>query len=88
MPGQEKMVFEHYQKNLNASQNLKGMIYEDKIVKLIKSKIKINTKKISITEAEKIISNFQKSKMPEKKDNKDLKSSSKNKAKSKKISKK
>ena len=43
------------------------MIYEDKIVKLIKSKIKINTKKISITEAEKIISNFQKSKMPEKK---------------------
>ena len=88
MPGQEKMVFEHYQKNPNASQNLKGMIYEDKIIKLIKSKIKLNTKAISITEAEKIISNFQKPTTLEKKDKKELKSTSKNKAKLKKISKK
>ena len=64
------------------------MIYEDKIIKLIKSKIKLNTKAISITEAEKIISNFQKPTTLEKKDKKELKSTSKNKAKLKKISKK
>ena len=47
-----------------------------------------NTKAISITEAEKIISNFQKPTTLEKKDKKELKSTSKNKAKLKKISKK
>ena len=30
MPGQEKMVLDYYQKNPNASQNLKGSIYETK----------------------------------------------------------
>ena len=40
MPGQEKMVFEYYQKNPSASQSLKGSLYEEKIIELIKSKIK------------------------------------------------
>ena len=40
MPGQEKMVLDYYQKNPNASQSLKGSLYEEKIIELIKSKIK------------------------------------------------
>ena len=87
MPGQEKMVFEYYQKNPNASQSLKGSIYEEKIIDLIKSKIKLTIKKIDTKEAEKIISEFNKpnlnnSKIPK------TKSADKNKSKSKKISKK
>jgi len=60
MPGQEKMVLEYYQKNPSASQSLKGSIYEEKIIELIKSKIKITTKEINSKEAEKIISEFNK----------------------------
>ena len=36
MPGQEKMVLEYYQKNPSASQSLKGSLYEEKIIDLIK----------------------------------------------------
>jgi trigger factor len=60
MPGQEKMVLEHYQKNPSAAQSLKGALYEEKILSLFKSKINLKKKDISITEAEKIISNFNK----------------------------
>ena len=60
MPGQEKMVLEYYQKNPQAAQSLKGGIYEEKILKLLKSKIKLLVKKIPSDEAEKIISNFNK----------------------------
>ena len=60
MPGQEKMVLEYYQKNPSASQSLKGSIYEEKIIELIKSKIKLSTKEIESKEAEKIISEFNK----------------------------
>jgi|TARA_B110000881_G_scaffold210542_1_gene218043 trigger factor len=87
MPGQEKMVLEHYQKNPNASQSLKGSIYEEKIISLIKSKMKLTSKEIGAKEAEKIISEFNKSNLDEKKSPK-IKSSEKNKSKSKKISKK
>ena len=52
MPGQEKMILEYYQKNPNASQSLKGSIYEEKIINLIKSKIKLETKDINSKEAE------------------------------------
>ena len=62
MPGQEKMVIEYYQKNPNATQSLKGGLYEDKIITLLKSKSKLNLKKISTKEAEKIISDFNKPK--------------------------
>ena len=36
MPGQEKMILEYYQKNPSASQSLKGSLYEEKIIELIK----------------------------------------------------
>jgi len=58
MPGQEKMVLDYYQKNPSASQSLKGSIYEEKIINLIKSKIKLEKKNINTKEAEKIISEF------------------------------
>ena len=60
MPGQEKMVIEYYQKNPSASQSLKGSLYEEKIIDLIKSKINLSTKEINSKEAEKIITNFNK----------------------------
>ena len=87
MPGQEKMVLEYYQKNPSASQSLKGSIYEEKIIELIKSKIKLVIKDIDTKEAEKIISEFNKPKLDDSKISK-TKSSDKNKPKSKKISKK
>ena len=58
MPGQEKMVHDYYQKNPNAYQSLKGSIYEEKIISLIKSKIKLEVKNINIKEAEKTILSF------------------------------
>ena len=60
MPGQEKMVIEYYQKNPSAAQSLKGSLYEEKIIELVKSKIKLKTKEIGTKEAEKIISDFNK----------------------------
>ena len=55
MPGQEKIVMDYYQKNTSAKESLRGTIYEDKIIQLIKSKSKINKKEISKEEAEKIL---------------------------------
>ena len=57
MPGQEKMVMEYYKKNPSAYASLRGGIYEDKIISLIKEKAKSQKKSISIEEAEKIIIN-------------------------------
>ena len=87
MPGQEKMVIDYYQKNPAAAQSLRSALYEDKIISLLKSKIKLTKKELSTKDAEVVISNFNKPKDIESK-NKQAKSSSKNKAKSKKISKK
>ena len=61
MPGQEKMVLDYYQKNPSAAQSLKGALYEEKILSLFKSKINLKKKDISTVEAEKIISDFNKS---------------------------
>jgi len=55
MPGQEKMVMEFYQKNPSALASLRGNVYEEKIINLIKSKAKPNKKDISKEEAEKIL---------------------------------
>ena len=55
MPGQEKMVMEFYQKNPSALASLRGNVYEEKIINLIKSKAKPNKKDITKDEAEKII---------------------------------
>ena len=40
MPGQEKMVMEFYQKNPSALASLRGTVYEEKIIDLIKKKAK------------------------------------------------
>ena len=55
MPGQEKMVMDFYQKNPSALASLRGTVYEEKILNLIKEKGKANKKEISKTEAEKIL---------------------------------
>ncbi len=86
MPGQEKMVLEYYQKNPSASQSLKGSLYEDKIMELIKSKINLTSKEINTVEAEKIIAEFNKPNV--KNDKFKTSSPAKNKSKLKKISKK
>ena len=87
MPGQEKMILEYYQKNPSASQSLKGSLYEEKIIELIKSKINLTSKEINTKQAEKIISEFNKTSSDSSKKPKST-SSVKNKSKSKKISKK
>ena len=100
MPGQEKMVLDYYQKNPNAAHNLKGSLYEEKILTLFKSKIKLTKKEISTIEAEKIITNFNNISQglpdqPDKQEDKakkvkqkDAKLSTKDKTKGKKVSKK
>ena len=55
MPGQQKQVMEYYQKNPSAAVNLRGSIYEDKILNLIKKKSKQAKKIITLDEAEKIL---------------------------------
>ena len=63
MPGQEKMVMDFYQKNPSALTSLRGTVYEDKILKLIKEKAKANKKEITKDEAEKILKKSQSDKM-------------------------
>ena len=60
MPGQEKMVMEFYQKNPSALASLRGTVYEEKIIDLIKTKAKSNKKEITKDQAEKIIKESQK----------------------------
>ena len=59
MPGQEKMVMDFYQKNPSALASLRGTVYEEKIINLIKEKAKGNKKEISKEEAEKILKQSQ-----------------------------
>ena len=86
MPGQEKMVLDYYHKNPQASQSIKGSLYEEKIMELIKSKMNLTFKEINTKEAEKIISKFNKPNVDNEKSQ--TSSPAKNKSKSKKISKK
>ena len=60
MPGQEKMVMDFYQKNPSAVASLRGTVYEEKIISLLKEKAKSNKKEISKNEAEKILKDSQK----------------------------
>ena len=55
MPGQEKMLQEYYQSNPSVLANLRGSLYEEKILKEIKKKAKANKKEISKAEAEKLL---------------------------------
>ena len=60
MPGQEKMVMEYYQKNPSAVASLRGSLYEDKILELIKSKINLSKRSVSLKEAEDLIKGLSK----------------------------
>ncbi|MDA9654226.1 trigger factor [Candidatus Pelagibacter sp.] len=60
MPGQEKMVMEFYQKNPSALASLRGTVYEEKIIDVIKTKAKPSKKEITKGEAEKILKEHQK----------------------------
>ena len=55
MPEQQKQVLDYYQKNPSASANLRGSIYEEKIINLIKEKASQTKKIISSSEAQKLI---------------------------------
>jgi len=73
MPGQQKQIFEYYQKNPSATASLRGSIYEEKIINLIKQKSKQTKKTISLKEAEHLIKDqhdnhkhFEESKKPKK----------------------
>ena len=94
MPGQEKMVMDFYQKNQSALASLRGTVYEEKIISLIKEKAKSNKKEISKEEAEKILKQSQDFNHNEKKPSKkeEIKKlplkKAKSKSKTKKVSKK
>ncbi len=69
MPGQEKMVMDFYQKNPSAVASLRGTVYEEKIINLIKEKAKVNNKVISKDEAEKILKQSQKQQLDQELEN-------------------
>jgi len=79
MPGQEKMVMDFYQKNPSAVASLRGTVYEEKILNLIKEKAKANKKEISKDEAEKILKEAHKHDHNHDHDNKDEKKETKKK---------
>ena len=65
MPGQEKMVMDFYQKNPSAVASLRGTVYEEKIINLIKEKANSNKKEITKDEAEKILKQSQNQQLDE-----------------------
>ncbi len=54
-PGQEKQIRDYYQKNPSEITRLRGPIYEDKIVELIKSKAKATIKEVNKKELEELV---------------------------------
>ena len=65
MPGQEKMVMDFYQKNPSALTSLRGTVYEEKIISLVKEKAKSNKKELTKEQAEKILKDSQKQDLTE-----------------------
>mgnify|MGYP001255662291 CR=1 FL=1 len=57
MPGQQKQVLEYYKNNPSATISLKGAIYEEKVINLIKSKSTESKKIITTIEADQILKN-------------------------------
>ena len=49
-PGQEKMVFEYYQKNPQALESLRAPLFEEKVVDFVLGKVKINEQVVSAKE--------------------------------------
>ena len=63
--GQEKQVFDYFKKNPSSIESVRGPIFEKKIVDLILSKIKLESKKISVNDFNKLQAdtfNFKKNK--------------------------
>ena len=58
-PGQEKNIRDFYQKNPNELIKLRGPVFEDKVIDLIKSKAKITTKTLSKDELVKLFNKEQ-----------------------------
>jgi len=92
-PGQEKQIKDYYKKNPSEITRLRGPIYEDKIVELVKSKAKITVKEVNKKELEELVKDLSSDlkskslKSSDDKSKKDTKSEDKSKS-SKKISKK
>ena len=57
MPGQQKQVLEYYKNNPSAAVSLRGAIYEEKVINLLKTKSNQTKKTISSIEADKILKN-------------------------------
>ena len=60
MPSQQNQVIEYYKKNPSAAASLRGSIYEEKIINLIKEKSKKTKKSISTKEAEQLLQDHHK----------------------------
>tara|TARA_Y100001970_G_scaffold289020_1_gene418108 strand:- start:878 stop:2242 length:1365 start_codon:yes stop_codon:yes gene_type:complete len=84
MPGQERMIMEYYQKNPSAVASLRGALYEEKIINLIKNKINLNKKNVTLKEAEEILKTFSQKSHTSSETNKPKKNQKKSKIKKKK----
>jgi trigger factor len=54
-PGQEKQVFDHYRKNPNALIELRGPVFEQKVVDFLVSKAKVTEKSVSREELQAMV---------------------------------
>ena len=53
-PGQEKEIFDYFKKNPSQIENIRGKIFEQKVIDFVISKVKKDTKKITIKEFNKL----------------------------------
>ena len=53
-PGQEKQIFDYFKKNPSSIESIRGPIFEKKIVDLIFTKTKVESKKISVKDFNKL----------------------------------
>ena len=53
-PGQEKQIFEYFKKNPSSVESIRGPILERKIIDFVLSKTKLETKKISVKDFNKL----------------------------------
>ena len=83
-PGQEKNIRDFYQKNPNELVKLRGPVFEDKVIDLIKSKAKIITKTLSKDELIKLFNKEEESQNNQKEQKKSEKGPSDTKTKTKK----
>ena len=53
-PGQEKQIFDYFKKNPSSIESIRGPLFEQKIVDIILSKVKIKNKTITLKQFEKL----------------------------------